>query len=262
MARLVPCVLAFAIFCTANVGSTRTLLESEETPDSNVLVLPGDHQPSTLRSRIDAVAVDNTVILTQTSCGYLEFAINWIEHVVKLDVTNWLTIVEDAESLEYINNRSGPFGTKFGKPVCTLTIVPSQDACFYTMEEILFVRCRFPGHAIAASEFTSEALASGSGLYEYGSTAFTRLACARPVYLQTILDMGYSVVWSDTDTVWLKDFVSLAPKVCCAACSSPSFSACSARSCCCAASACLLISMSTCCCHAHVLLECGCHAAA
>ena len=111
MVRPLSCVLALAIFCTASVSSTRTLLDDDGAPDSSVLVLPGDEQAPTLRSRIDAVAVDNTVILTQTSCGYLEFAVNWIQHVSKLDVTNWLTIVEDADSLEYINSRSAPLGT-------------------------------------------------------------------------------------------------------------------------------------------------------
>ena len=72
---------------------------------------------------------------------------------------------------------------------------------------------RVPGHAIVATEFTREALSSGSGLFEYGTEAFTKLACARPVYLQTILDLGFSVVWSDTDTVWLQDFLKLTPNV-------------------------------------------------
>ena len=72
---------------------------------------------------------------------------------------------------------------------------------------------RYPGHAVAASEFTNEALNSGAALFEYGTEAFTKLACARPVYLQTILDLGFSAVWSDTDTVWLQNLLSVAPRV-------------------------------------------------
>lgn len=52
-----------------------------------------------------AVATDNTVILTQTSCGYLEFAVNWITHVEALGVRNWLTICEDQMALDYLNTR-------------------------------------------------------------------------------------------------------------------------------------------------------------
>ena len=65
-----------------------------------------DEQP-TLQSRLSALAVNNTIILTQTSCGYLEFAINWILHAEALGVTNWITIAEDDESLRYLNERCG-----------------------------------------------------------------------------------------------------------------------------------------------------------
>lgn len=50
-------------------------------------------------------------------------------------------------------------------------------------------------------------------MYEYGTDAFAKLACMRPVYLQTFLDLGYSVVWSDMDSVWLHDFMQEAPRV-------------------------------------------------
>ncbi len=66
---------------------------------------------------------------------------------------------------------------------------------------------------MAASEFTNEALNSGSALFEYGTEAFTKLACARPIYLQTVLDLGFGAVWSDTDTVWLQNLLSIAPRV-------------------------------------------------
>lgn len=58
-----------------------------------------------LEQRFAAVAKDNTVILTQTSCGYLEFAVNWITHAEALGITNWLTIAEDELALNYLNTR-------------------------------------------------------------------------------------------------------------------------------------------------------------
>lgn len=93
------------------------------------------------------MAVDNKVILTQTSCGYLEFAVNWITHVEALGIKNWLTIAEDETAMRFIEER-------------------------------------YPGHAIPASAFTNEALSGGNALYEWGSAAFTKVACARPTYLQ------------------------------------------------------------------------------
>lgn len=62
-----------------------------------------------LQEQIAAIAVDNKVILTQTSCGYLEFAINWITHVEDMGIHNWLTIVEDETSLRCITLHSSLF---------------------------------------------------------------------------------------------------------------------------------------------------------
>ena len=67
--------------------------------------LTADQNPLSLAKTFEAVATDNTVILTQTSCGYLEFAVNWITHAEALGVTNWLTIAEDQVALDYINSR-------------------------------------------------------------------------------------------------------------------------------------------------------------
>ena len=67
--------------------------------------LTADQNPLSLAQTFEAVAVDNTVILTQTSCGYLEFAVNWITHAEALGITNWLTIAEDQVALDYINSR-------------------------------------------------------------------------------------------------------------------------------------------------------------
>lgn len=44
--------------------------------------------------------------------------------------------------------------------------------------------CLWAGHALPASAFTNEALTDGNALFEWGSAAFTKVACARPTYLQ------------------------------------------------------------------------------
>ena len=107
MARLLLCLLATGLLCTANVGASRILLTDEENTEGSPLQLPETEPAPSLRSRVEAVAIDNTVILTQTSCGYLEFAVNWITSVQQLGITPWLSIVEDADSLAYINDRCG-----------------------------------------------------------------------------------------------------------------------------------------------------------
>lgn len=58
-----------------------------------------------LQEHVAALAVDNKIILTQTSCGYLEFAVNWISHMEALGITNWLTIAEDETALKFLDAR-------------------------------------------------------------------------------------------------------------------------------------------------------------
>ena len=129
---------------------------------------------------------------------------------------------------------------------------------------------RYPGHVLPVSDFTGETLDEGSDLLEWGTPAFSVMACKRPLYLQVshrpqrsqkidpcmhcsitkntaplgraslasltslsrqslakpvictlqhdlalvpqaVLNLGYSVIWSDMDAVWLRDFRKLAP---------------------------------------------------
>ncbi len=44
--------------------------------------------------------------------------------------------------------------------------------------------CRYPGHVLPVSDFTGETLGEGSDLLEWGTSAFSVMACKRPLYLQ------------------------------------------------------------------------------
>ena len=44
---------------------------------------------------LQRIAVDNTIIVISTNCGYLEMAQNWILHAQKLNITNHLVIAQD-----------------------------------------------------------------------------------------------------------------------------------------------------------------------
>jgi hypothetical protein len=66
-------------------------------------------QPSTRPAeRLPALAKDNTVILTQASCGYLEFADNWAVHMESLEIDNWLMVAEDITAQQYLSERQAP----------------------------------------------------------------------------------------------------------------------------------------------------------
>lgn len=45
---------------------------------------------------------------------------------------------------------------------------------------------RYPGHVLPASDFISKTLKEGSDLLEWGTSAFSEIACTRPLYLQVL----------------------------------------------------------------------------
>ena len=67
--------------------------------------LMSEQPSSTLAKRLAALARDNTVVLTLASCGYLDFADNWIAHMEALGISNWLTVAQDAAALQYLSER-------------------------------------------------------------------------------------------------------------------------------------------------------------
>ena len=67
--------------------------------------LMSEQPSSALADRLAALAKDKTVIVTQVSCGYLEFADNWITSVDALDISNWLAVAQDQAALDYLSAR-------------------------------------------------------------------------------------------------------------------------------------------------------------
>ena len=67
--------------------------------------LMSEQPSSALADRLAAFAKDNTVIVTQVSCGYLDFADNWIASVESLDISNWLAVAQDQAALDYLSTR-------------------------------------------------------------------------------------------------------------------------------------------------------------
>ena len=55
---------------------------------------------------------------------------------------------------------------------------------WWQLSEICFDwSLRYPGHGVPASAFTNTELGQGSDVFEWGTQAFSKIACARPVYL-------------------------------------------------------------------------------
>ena len=58
-----------------------------------------------LSDALAALAKDKTIIVSQASCGYLDFADNWVAHLGELGIDNWLIIAQDTAALEYLTQR-------------------------------------------------------------------------------------------------------------------------------------------------------------
>lgn len=123
---------------------------------------------------LESVAVEKTVIITQTSCGYLDFAENWITHAEGIGIKNYLTVVDDDVSFEYLN-------------------------------------ARFPGHIVSVDIFAPGAINFNMPLLDFGSKSFNKMSCDRLIYQRKVLERGFSMLWIDMDTVLFEDPVSVMP---------------------------------------------------
>jgi rhamnogalacturonan II specific xylosyltransferase len=117
-------------------------------------------------------AVNNVVILSQTNCGFLPLTENWLRHISLLGITNFLLIAEDAISFEYLHKT-------------------------------------LPAHVISALTLANNTVLPT--LVEFGTDAFWHISCLRPMYLFAVLELTYTVLWTDMDTVWLKTPLEVIP---------------------------------------------------
>ncbi|BDA40517.1 probable UDP-D-xylose:L-fucose alpha-1,3-D-xylosyltransferase MGP4 [Coccomyxa sp. Obi] len=128
-----------------------------------------------LRSILERVAVDKTVILTQASCPYLDFAENWILHVEGLKIKNYLILVDDDVAFKYLDKN-------------------------------------FPGHTVHPSIISNAPRHGPKPLMRYDSLDFNNMMCQRLGIQKRVLDLGFSFLWTDMDTVWFQDASKIIPR--------------------------------------------------
>lgn len=112
------------------------------------------------------VAVDNTIIVISANCGYIEMTQNWILHVQQLQITNYIVIAQD-------------------------------DSVFPVLDAFA------PGHVMMLNRNISTEV--GGAAFSYNSEGFYKVCKQRPHIIQSILNQGYRVLYSDTDLVWVKN---------------------------------------------------------
>lgn len=149
---------------------------SVETKDNFVIpVLPPEGQteapafglPLTMRSVIERVIINNTVILSALNYGYRGIMMNWVCNMRHLGITNYVIAALDADLYKFAYTRSLPT----------------------YLENTIF-------QGLNASILTDAS---------YGTDSFKQLTKMKSRVVVRILKEGYNVVWSDTDIVYFKN---------------------------------------------------------
>ena len=129
------------------------------------------------QNKMDGGAGGASVILLSASSGFVDFFFNWLESARRVGVRKYVVIAEDIK-------------------------------CYRALE------AKDPGHALLSSVRLVEAEgdersagpeAEDTAGFAYASKEYNELVGRRPSYIASILRLGYSVLYSDTDTVWLED---------------------------------------------------------
>ena len=132
-------------------------------------------QHDQLAQTLERLAIDKTVIVAEASCKYLDFADNWLMHIVKLGITNYIIVAMDDASLQYLDTK-------------------------------------YAGHVIPVTVFEPGASMASQTFLEYGTEAFNNAMCQRLTHQQAVLAHGYWMLWSDLDTVWFQNMLDVIPR--------------------------------------------------
>ena len=134
---------------------------------------------------LQRIAVDNTIIVISTNCGYLEMAQNWILHAQKLKITNYLVIAQD----ETVYN------------VLKEYISHGHD------HVVLLNRSVHKGTNTTEKSATSAQSTTTTSRKAFGfrSAGFYDICKQRPYMIESILQQGYNTLYSDIDLVWIRN---------------------------------------------------------
>ena len=162
--RLEAWIFAYVLFGTL-FANTAVEINRQEQPSWN----------ESLQVMVARLAVSDTVVLSQASCGYLQFADNWAAHLTRIGVSNFVIVADDQVALDYLGGR-------------------------------------LPGHVLPASLITNKPMPVSTTLREFSTDAFAKVSCMRPMYLQAFTELGVRVLWLDLDVAMLTNPFKLFPQ--------------------------------------------------
>lgn len=149
---------------------------SVETKDNFVIpVLPPEGSaeapafglPLTMRSVIDKVIINNTIILSALNYGYRGIMMNWVCNMRHLGITNYVIAALDADLYKFAYTRGLPT----------------------YLENTIF-------QGLNASIISDAS---------YGSDSFKQLTKMKSRVVVRLLKEGYNVVWSDSDIIYFRN---------------------------------------------------------
>ena len=121
---------------------------------------------------LNTIAIDNTIIVISVNCGYVDIAQNWLLHIQRLGITNYLVVAQD--------NVVYPILTKY---------VPDSHNHVVLLNK--------------PKEDVSDIVEKGS--FTFWTTGFFKICQQRPYIIKSILQQGYNVIYSDSDLIWLQN---------------------------------------------------------
>jgi len=141
------------------------------TLDSNHFAVKGGLRE--LDSVISSLAEDNTIVVSVCNTGYLDFCKNFVCHLNRIGVTNYLIFALDEQLLSNL--------------IAVKAHVFLLDNDFgETVQE----QNQAPGEKDAAP---------------FGSADFVRISKRKSKFVLDILLLGYDVIFSDVDVIWFED---------------------------------------------------------
>jgi len=149
-------------------SSTATPIELDYEDDDN------NWPPTQFLDRL--VDEKHRLVITFVNCGYIKFADNWVVHLEKLGVTNYVLVPLDEETHSLLA------GTSYSEH--TLPVPP------HLVE-------------MGKNQTTSNTTSVANGVNLFGSSGFRELTMQRPRIMELVLRANYTIFYNDVDTVWV-----------------------------------------------------------
>ena len=179
------------VFGSTSTTSIKQQVTSTTTTSSTTTSIVSWPPPHMLQK----IAVNNTIIVISTNCGYLEMAQNWILHVQQLNITNYLVIAQDETVYNVL------------KKYITTTIPQHEHDHGHDNDHVVLLNRSVHNKKTNNTTTSDESTTTSSSNEAYGfrSEGFYDICKQRPYMIESILKQGYNTLYSDIDLVWIRN---------------------------------------------------------